>query len=79
MDFYTAKALLEWQVELGADEAICDQPINRYELSETAPKIAAAESPKKEPVKESPIVQAPPIDTVAVADQLAAKAQNLSE
>ena len=32
MDFHTAKALLEWQVELGATEAIGDVPVNRYDV-----------------------------------------------
>ncbi|HAR52010.1 MAG TPA: uracil-DNA glycosylase, partial [Roseovarius nubinhibens] len=27
LDFHTARALLEWQVELGADEAIGDSPV----------------------------------------------------
>jgi len=34
----TALALLEWQVELGADEAICDAPIDRYALPVEAPR-----------------------------------------
>ncbi|HHI70515.1 MAG TPA: uracil-DNA glycosylase, partial [Rhodobacteraceae bacterium] len=29
-EYYDAKAALEWQVELGADEAIGDEPLNRY-------------------------------------------------
>ena len=46
-------ALLDWQVELGADEAIQDHPVNRYELE---PRVAApvaaktaAEPPPKPP------------------------------
>jgi hypothetical protein len=47
LDWDTAKALLEWQVELGATEAICDAPINRYELAATTPsKAAPAQSPQ---------------------------------
>lgn len=43
MDFHAAKALLEWQMELGADEAIGEGPVNRYEVpAEVAkPKVAA--------------------------------------
>ena len=39
-----ARALLEWQVELGADEAIGDVPVDRYGLPEkvVAPKSVAA-------------------------------------
>ncbi|QYX57463.1 uracil-DNA glycosylase [Roseovarius sp. SCSIO 43702] len=42
MDFHTARALLEWQVELGADEAIGDAPVDRYALAAKPPKPAAA-------------------------------------
>jgi len=39
MDFHAARALLEWQVELGADSPVGDAPVNRYELSAEAPKM----------------------------------------
>jgi len=42
LDFYAARALLQWQVELGADEAIGDAPVNRYETPAAAPKAVAA-------------------------------------
>lgn len=32
VDFHTARALLEWQIELGADECISDTPVDRYAL-----------------------------------------------
>jgi len=38
IEFHTARALLEWQVELGATEAIGDVPIDRYELPDVAAK-----------------------------------------
>ena len=44
LDFYTAKALLEWQVELGATEAISDAPVNRYEVPEKPKKPAMAKA-----------------------------------
>ncbi|MEP2028552.1 MAG: uracil-DNA glycosylase [Paracoccaceae bacterium] len=59
MDFYTAKALLEWQVELGATEAIADVPLNRYDIPDSAPKreephfAAPATSRDVDPVKEA--------------------------
>ncbi len=43
LDHHAALALLEWQVELGATEAICDAPVNRYELPDTQPKAKVAE------------------------------------
>src|SRR5690606_35632589 len=30
LDFHALKALLDWQVEMGATEAIGDAPVNRY-------------------------------------------------
>jgi DNA polymerase len=41
LDFHGLCALLQWQVELGIDEAIGDVPINRYEAPAVAPKVAA--------------------------------------
>jgi len=47
MDFQTARALYEWQVELGADEAVGDLPVNRYEAVPPviAPRAAVAAPP----------------------------------
>ncbi|UWR23077.1 uracil-DNA glycosylase family protein [Sulfitobacter sp. S190] len=76
-DFHTAKALLDWQIELGADECMSDAPINRYELPDklAKPKKAAAEKPHltRGPVDEQKI------DPVAVASQAAASAATLEE
>ncbi|WP_138936183.1 uracil-DNA glycosylase [Roseovarius arcticus] len=41
LDFHGLRALLQWQVELGIDEAIGDVPVNRYETPAAAPKAAA--------------------------------------
>ena len=70
IDYHTARAMLEWQIDLGADEAISEQPINRYEVPEKAAPVVT--KPKVEP--EAPYV-APKIDPVAIATQ-AAKAAN---
>ncbi|WP_372570897.1 uracil-DNA glycosylase [Ruegeria jejuensis] len=71
-DPYTAKALLEWQVELGATDAIADMPVDRYALADKAPKAKAA-----------PVAQAAqPIaarDPVAVAKAAANSAGSLAE
>ena len=48
-EYYAAKAALEWQVELGADEAIGDEPLNRYELLAEAPKPKSAPVAKAAP------------------------------
>jgi DNA polymerase len=36
-EHHLALAQLEWLIELGATEAICDAPVNRYELADAAP------------------------------------------
>ncbi|MCI5096352.1 MAG: uracil-DNA glycosylase [Rhodobacteraceae bacterium] len=45
LDWHTARALLEWQMELGVTETICDAPINRYELQAAAPKAKRQAEP----------------------------------
>ena len=72
LDFYTAKALLDWHVDLGADEAIGDVPINRYDVPKEAPKMA-----KAKPVEAAPVVMHQGPDPVAVARQMAQGAQDL--
>jgi len=49
LEWRTARALLEWQVEMGADEAILDAPLSRYELPVTAPRAAAPPVPDTSP------------------------------
>jgi len=73
MDYHQAAELLAWQVELGATEAICDTPVNRYEVPASQPKAkAAAKGPQ--PMRPS----AEP-DLVALAQRAAAGAQSLEE
>ncbi len=81
LGFHTAKALLEWQVELGADEAIGDAPVDRYALEEAAPKPARATAPQPAaPVQQSAPQSSPgsAIDPVADATRLAAGASDLA-
>lgn len=80
MDFHTAKALLDWQVELGATEAIGDVPINRYELPKAPAKTKVAEQTAAQsavPDVESPFV-AQKVDAEAEARALAEAAQDLA-
>ncbi|MEO0751839.1 MAG: uracil-DNA glycosylase [Pseudomonadota bacterium] len=70
MDHATALALLEWQMELGADEAIGDAPVDRYALAA-----------KSAPAKTAPVAEAQPsapaLDPVAVAKAAAGQASDL--
>ena len=74
LDFHAARALLEWQVELGADEPVGEVPVNRYALAAEAPKaVRAAEATKAAPVV--PVVAQ--ADPVQVARSMAAAAPSL--
>ena len=73
LDWHQAKALLEWQIELGATEAILDAPVNRFELTDKAP---ARESAKAQ--KQTPAPRVEEVDPVAVAEMAAAGAQDLA-
>ena len=70
LDYHTALAMLDWQIELGADEAISETPVNRYEAP--APKPAA--KPAAAPM-ETPVV--PQVNPAAAAKALAQSASDL--
>ncbi len=74
--YWADRALLEWQVELGATEAICDAPVDRYDVPAVVEKPAA-------PTAASPVgpalISADNVDAVAVATQAAKAAQTLDE
>ena len=72
LDFHTAKALLEWQVELGATEAIADAPVNRYEVPEKLAKPAVTQV-----VERATPRSVETVDAVAEARRLAQGAQDL--
>lgn len=72
-EYHAALAALDWQVELGADEAILDTPVNRYEAAAearaAAPEPAAPPQPGPPPVVEQ--------DHVAEAEAAARAASSL--
>lgn len=71
MDVHAAKALLDWQMELGADEPIGDLPVNRYEVAAEVPKpVVVATAPE-------PVTGVAEADPVEVARQAAASASGL--
>lgn len=67
-DIAILRAMLDWQVALGADEAICDAPLNRYALTDDAvrPRTAPAVNP------------ATAVAPAAIVDQSAASAAALA-
>jgi len=60
MGYHDALAMLDWQIELGADEAILDAPVDRFALDE-AQKPAA-------PVARAPATVAAPVPAAAAVD-----------
>lgn len=69
-DFHHMRALLDWQIELGADEAIADAPINRYEVPVQVSKPATA-APA--------LIPSDALDPVAVAQEMATAASTLED
>ena len=75
--YHEALALLQWQIELGATEAIGDAGVNRYDVPASAPKPAAA---AKGAMPKGPAVQmSDAVDPVAEATRSAAAAQTLED
>ena len=74
LDYHTAKALLEWQIELGATETIGEVPVDRYALPQKRPVAArAAASPvQSDPVEEAKAVAAAATTLDALQAALAA-------
>jgi len=79
LDFYQVKALLEWQMELGVDEAIGEVPVNRYEVpasvAKPEPVAQVQQMPSKPAQPVAPVM--PEVDPVEVARHSAAAAQDL--
>ena len=68
-EYWDAVALLDWQVAMGADEAILDAPVDRTEVPEpVAAPVAKAAADVPQPVV---------LDTVALAQDMAAAADSL--
>ncbi|CUK00354.1 uracil-DNA glycosylase, family 4 [Ruegeria denitrificans] len=76
LDYHTARALLEWQIELGATDAIGDTPVDRFALPDTAPKAkkpAVAQTAPEKPRQVDPVVVAKAAaQTAGSLDQLRA-------
>jgi uracil-DNA glycosylase family 4 len=79
LDPETALALLEWQVELGATEAIADTPVNRYEAEPQKTAAPPAPGPAARPARQSvePPSPAAEVDAVEAARAAASAARDL--
>ncbi|WP_114965754.1 uracil-DNA glycosylase [Alkalilacustris brevis] len=87
LDHHALRALLEWQVELGATEAIGDVPVNRYELADSPPRqpaVTAPAAPKQDSqavpsaASAQPAMPAHEVDPVQAAREAAAAAADLA-
>ncbi|KFE35545.1 uracil-DNA glycosylase [Thioclava atlantica] len=80
-DYHAALAALEWQLEMGVDTPIADEPVDRYELpgKQAAPQPpatdAAAPDPALPPVAQVARIEGP--DPVVVAREAAGRADSL--
>ena len=69
LDWHMARAALQWQAELGVSDAVCDAPIDRYEvLTQNLNPSTVVATPAGAPHA---------VDPVAVAEAAAAAARDL--
>lgn len=64
---------LSWLVDAGADEALADQPVDRF--AARAPAVVPVVAPKREPAPASPA----PDDAIGSATEIAARCSSLAE
>ncbi|MWD26670.1 uracil-DNA glycosylase [Aquicoccus sp. SCR17] len=77
MDYWAAKAALDWLVELGADEAIGEVPVDRFALEASQPKPAAQPAAGQPGSAAAPAQQPQEADPVEVATRMAGQAATL--
>ena len=79
-EYWLARALLDWHVELGVDEAIGDAPVNRYDLPDAKPQPTRVAEPEKgRPAPPPPPVQMPEVDAPAEARKAVAGVGSLTD
>ncbi|WGW04813.1 uracil-DNA glycosylase [Tropicibacter oceani] len=59
LDWHTARALLEWQFEMGVDEAISDRPIDRFAIEQAAREAAASQKAQVAVARTAPGIVVP--------------------
>ena len=75
LDYHTAKALLEWQVEFGVDETMSETPVNRFEVKPEPKKTAPVAAPPKIEAGIAPV--ADKVDGAALARDVTMAAQDI--
>ena len=75
--YWADRALLEWQIELGASDAIQDSPVDRYALEASKPKEAVKPAETK-PSGPPPIPQQEIVDGAVEAAKFAQAAGDLA-
>ncbi|MFC4731273.1 uracil-DNA glycosylase [Salipiger abyssi] len=80
MDWHWARAALDWQLELGADEAIGERPVDRFAAEAEAQAARAADLPAT-PARAAPppVAQETGPDPVVIARKAAEAASSLDE
>lgn len=79
LDWHTARAMLEWQAEMGVDEAILATPVDRFAAEEEAKAKAKAEAARAQPVGQAAQrVAEPEVDPIEEAVKAAKAAQDLA-
>lgn len=76
IDWHTARALLEWQLEMGVDEAISDLPVDRYAFEAEAKAKAEARRNATATAAPTP-VRPKQVDPVEEAAKAASSAMDL--
>lgn len=79
LEWHRARALLEWQLEMGVDEAISDSPVDRFALEQAARDQAKARQSQvaQAPKPGAPVPKEVGPDPVVVAQQAAKAAGSL--
>ncbi|WHZ34617.1 uracil-DNA glycosylase [Sagittula sp. MA-2] len=74
LDWHAARAALDWQLEMGVSEALCEAPVDRFALEDAAKAERLA--PRRRGAVAAPVAE-PEADPVAEAEAAAAAAVDL--
>ncbi len=77
LDYHTARALLEWQVELGVTETIGETPLNRYDLPDKQKKVTPGPGPTAVPQAVKPKKDEDPVEIARISASAARTLEDL--